>query len=370
MVQAGKRAWRAARVLLPLTGRGWIALGVFCGLYGYGARVDDCILQIVSFTGFVYLGFSALSCWYFTLMIGAGSRIRQPGLSLPDLECGAWRATGFRLRGVRWLPVTIQTSWQNPAGMESRYAPSRGEEVNPTRRCWVDGITRFIEVTDVLDLVSLRKHVASDDKVVVNPAKRTPTTDHNITPSGGGEQYSLVGKSEGDLYNLKTYSPGDPVKSIVWRRQTSDGDYYVRLPENVESPRVCFAFLAGENDTHSAELARHVIENEPLEPNWGFVTSQDAELASSPQDALRFLAMSGNAPTTPAALQHGCERLAEALRRETEAFKVLFVPDAPELLQKHGERLLDSCDMVLCGVSSSANRLNQEPAQVQFIPMT
>jgi hypothetical protein len=141
---------------------------------------------------------------------------------------------------------------------------------------------------------------------------------------------------------------------------TPDGQHYVRLPETVEAPHVTILFLVGEADDASAELARFLIETEPMGSDWSLRVSTFPETVSSQGEALSLLARSGNQRHANGDVATGCQALAEVVRNSQGVFTVLMVPDY-SAVGDIGASLISLCDLVLCGESRSDEFALQHP---------
>ena len=337
------------KTLQPLTGAGWGMIVMTAGLFYWSLHLRDVVLWIVaiSLASYLLYAFSA-GLWAFLV-------IRQNVTScigvraLPLLECHKERPTGLCF--PRWAApplIVVAVVWKEPVGVDV-WINSRGQEVvSPLRRGWASRVIRKIEVTDLFRLIRFNIEAAAASPVTILPASRTPDAELQFGAGKAGAVFSMTGKPEGDRFNLRGYIPGDPLKFVMWRRMTPDGQFYVRLPETVEAPHVTLLFLVGEEDDASAELARFLIETEPMGSDWSFRVSSSPETVSSQGEALSLLAASGNQRPAHGDLAMGCQALDEAAQSSQGAFTVLLVPDH-DAIGDFATTLIGCCDVALCG---------------------
>jgi hypothetical protein len=353
------------KMFVPLTLSGWVMIGLAGGLFFGGLQLRDVVLWIgaISLTGYLLYAFFACALTFFAIR-RVFYRPAANGLSL-SWECHKEQPTGWTIPMWARAPlVEVSLRWTLPAGVES-WLNSRGQEVaRPLRRGLSSSISRGIEITDVFRLLSLRVEAESLATVTILPAGRQPRDGIPFTAGQGGEVFSMTGRPEGDRFNLRGYIPGDPLKFVMWRRMTPDGQYYVRLPDTVEAPHVTILFLVGEADDASAELARFLVETEPMGSAWSFRVSSSPEMVSTRSEALRLLSESGNHRPDGAGMVIGCHDLAEVARNSQGAYTVLLVPDH-RAVGEIGTSLIGLCDVVLCGESKMDEYALQHPGVVR-----
>jgi hypothetical protein len=347
--------------LQPLTLSGWVMIVMTAGLFYWSLHLRDVVLWISAISLAAYLLYVFLAGLWAFLAIRQTVMPHLADMDLPLLECHKEQPTGMNV--PRWAApplIGVSVVWKEPGGVTA-WINSRGQEmVTPLRRGWASHVIREIEVADLFRLIRFKVEAVTAHPVTILPASRTPDTDIQFGAGKAGEVFSMTGKPEGDRFNLRGYIPGDPLKFVMWHRMTPDGQHYVRLPETVEAPHVTILFLVGEADDASAELARFLIETEPMGSDWSLRVSTFPETVSSQGEALSLLARSGNQRHANGDVATGCQALAEVVRNSQGVFTVLMVPDY-SAVGDIGASLISLCDLVLCGESRSDEFALQHP---------
>lgn len=340
---------RHIKTIQPLTGAGWVMIVMTAGLFYWSLHLRDVIVWItaISLAAYLLYAFSA-SLWAF-LLIRQTVMPSIADMELPLLEYHKEQPTGMNV--PRWASppmIGVSIIWKEPVGVAA-WINSRGQEVvSPLRRGWASRVIREIEVTDLFRLFRFKVKAVTASPVTILPASRTPDAELQFGAGKAGEVFSMTSKPEGDRFNLRGYIPGDPLKFVMWHRMTPDGQHYVRLPETVEAPHVTILFMVGEADDASAELARFLIETEPMGSDWSFRVSTSPETVSTQSEALSLLAASGNQRPANGDVAMGCQALDEAAQSSQGAFTVLLVPDH-DAIGDVAITLIGRCDVALCG---------------------
>ena len=358
------------KTFLSLTLAGWVMIGLIGCVCYWSLVLRDIVLWIVWMSLSLYFLCALGSCgWVFLVIKRTLCRPLGEATFLRKLECNSEHPSHLSIPVLSWTPLAeVVVAWKLPPHVDVWIA-GHDEWVRPLRRGLSQSLFREIEVTDLFRLVSFRFTADSGCPVRILPASQRPTSELQFVAGQGGEVYSLAGKPEGDRFNLRVYSPGDPIKFVMWRRLTPDGQFYVRLPENVESPHVTILFWAGESDDASAELARFLIEKEPMGNDWSFRVSTSPEaIATSQEEALNLLAESGNQQPDDGGMTRGCLTLEDAARNNQGSFIVLLVPDQRDVGER-GAALMNICNVTMCGELSADNYALRN-TDVQRVRMT
>jgi uncharacterized protein (DUF58 family) len=366
-VQSVTQAVRRVVDLFPLTGLGLLVVTTAAlALVVYGLRRLDLVLLVVggTFVGLTAVSLlavvaTALGLWLYV------RRRKAPGEPI-DVECGFPHRTGFSLGGVRFIPlVDVSWTWVQPPA-ELRLVLDRGrltEEVVGLRRGMVPGVTRRMVVRDVLGLCAVA-WCWRDDR----PLRFVPTVGalRNLEVirgmSAGEDLPHPEAPAEGGPFDMRHYSPGDPIRFVLWKVFAKSRELLVRTPERALAPaRQTAAYLVtGHADEAAAGAARLAVAAGALGSGWTLGADGCPEAASTPGMALDVLTRS--AATAEA---RGGADLADFLGRHGErqsARVVVFVPGRPgpwlttvaAAVRSLGERL----ELVICvdGITRAPQR--------------
>lgn len=349
----------ASRVagLFPLTGLGvLVAVVATVALLRYGLARLDLVLLVVggAFVGLTALGLVAVVATAVGLWLHLRGRPR--GGEPVEVECGYAHRTGFSLGGVRWVPlVDVTWTWVDPPA-ELRIVAERGrlvEEVVGTRRGVVAGVARRIEVRDVLGLCAVA-WVWRDAR----PLRFVPTVGalrslEVIRGMAAGEDLPHPeAPAEGGPFDMRPYSPGDPIRFVLWKVFAKSRDLVVRTPERALAPaRQTAAYLVtGHADEAAAGAARLAVSAGALGSGWTLGADGCPEPAKTAGGAVELLTRSAATPEA-----RGGAELAEFIGQHAErasARLVVFVPGRPgpwlapvaAAVRQHGDRL----ELVIC----------------------
>lgn len=248
--------------------------------------------------------------------------------SVIRLEANYARRTPVELR-VPLLPfVEVTWEWLTPPHVEARLT-SRWteitEEVMPRHRCLVDGVTRLVQVRDVLGMARVRWKVQRPTRVMILPDRgRLDQTTVLQSLIGGEDHPDPYGDAHGDRVEMRQYAPGDSARSILWKVYARNRRLMVRIPERALTarPRTCAYMVAGPADEASAGLARVVLERRMLGDGWRFGADGSPGHADNVDDSLEMLARSGNPEAGPVGLATFLQRA------EADGFQscLVFVP--------------------------------------------
>lgn len=205
------------------------------------------------------------------------------------------------LRRPPWLPlVEVNWRWLAPRGVEVTWgtdAEGAYEEFVFRQRCLVDGIEREFEICDVLGFASIRLRRKQALLLQVLPAPLPLDRRTFVTAFHGGDDISDPrGEAIGDRVDMRQYAAGDPPKLLLWKLYARTGRLMVRQPERAiaPTPRTCAYLVAGKLDETSAGLMRTILESGLLGTGWRFGADGNEGFCSKVEEALMFLARSGN----------------------------------------------------------------------------
>ncbi len=329
----GRRARRLRPVLdlFPATGAG-LAVLVLCaaGFWFLGVLHKDVVLLPVAAA-------VALLVVGMVLAVGLGAALTARTLkdarfddAFLRLEANYRRRTGVRLTPPLLPFIELSWQWLHPpqaeVHMASRWREVQ-EEVLPRHRCLVEGLTRRVQIQDVLGMARVAWSWTRPSRVMVLPDRGRldqATVLHSLV---GGEDYpDPYGDAHGDRVEMRQYSPGDSARNILWKVFARNRRLMVRMPERALTarPRTCAYMVAGPADEPSAGLARVVLERRMLGDGWRFGADGSPSHAENLDDSLEMLARSGNPEDTPLGLG------AFLKRAEADGFQscLVFLPAA------------------------------------------
>jgi len=144
----------------------------------------------------------------------------------------------------------------------------------------------------------------------------------------GDQDAHPEGSPNGDRIEMRRYSPGDPLRLVLWKIYARTGQLLVRMPERAFTPsvRAMTFFVAGKGDEPSANLLRTILEKRLLGPNFLFGADGAAALTSSVPEALDQLLHSVNHRAMGGA---GLDQMLDQAEAQGSAACVLFVPSKP-----------------------------------------
>nr|WP_255216770.1 DUF58 domain-containing protein [Pseudenhygromyxa sp. WMMC2535] len=147
--------------------------------------------------------------------------------------------------------------------------------------------------------------------------------------AGGDDISHPEGPQDGELYDLRHYNPGDPIRFVLWKVFARTRQLVVRSPERALSPvrQTCAYLVAGAGDEPAAGAARLAVERGALGSEWVLGADGNGEDATRKDQAVDLLARS-------ASVDHGAggRGLGEFLTRRSlggAGRAVVFVPGRP-----------------------------------------
>lgn len=326
-----RRVWAVLRrgaELFPLTPLGIaVAAGGALAFVYYGVRKVDLVLFALAGIAVVVtaVAFLATTGTAVALALRLRRLRAQAGLRL---ECGAPTKTEFSISSFWFIPlVSVKWTWLEPVARVDAAAQKRRlhETTIPERRGTYERVRRRIEVSDAFRLtriVLLHDEATSAHCLPSVGALKKMNVIRSL--SSGDSFPNPTSAAEGDRSDLRRYSPGDPVRFILWRVFAKTRQLVIRVPERAQSIATnAVAYLvAGEGDEAAAGAARMALESGALGNDWVFGADGSPTDAKTLDAAHALLATSARTP--PSGSGAG---LAAFLERHGTAGRVLvFVP--------------------------------------------
>jgi len=298
------RLWQQALEKFPLTLPGVLILTLTLGsLFWIGYRRMDLVVFALTVCAIAIVLFSLLMVLITGLI--CRRRLKKALPSLPNnpikLEAGYPNETGFRLPALTWMPL-VSMNWRvvhpqdiinnNRLSEDGRYLE---EEITSLRRCMTSRITRVFTVSDVLGLNRFSWRQTQDTRLLALPAmgniRHLPAL-RSMSAEDGIPNPS--GQPHGDRMEIRPYTPGDPVRNIMWRVYARNRHLNVRLEEKsvFDSKRTLAYLLSGPDDEAAAAVARVAIQSGALGEDWVFGADGTEQGSETVAEALEQIAAS------------------------------------------------------------------------------
>jgi hypothetical protein len=299
--------------------------------YGFGRL--DLVLLVIGAVGVGLAAFGLLATIFGALISWLRHRRRPPTDSSLDIECGYPVPTGFALPRLRWLPfIAIRWRWLDPDALVRVVPAGRllREEVIASRRGKVGAVVRELEVGDIFGLAQIRLRLTEQRKVRFVPSVGQLKRVDVIRGMSGGDDISHPeGPQEGELYDIRAYTPGDPIRFVLWKVFARTRQLVVRAPERALSPikQTCAYLVAGNGDEPAAGAARLAVELGSLGTDWVLGADGSNDDATRKDQAVDVLARSAAVDD-----QVGGKGLGAFLQRRglgSIGRAVVFVPGRP-----------------------------------------
>lgn len=328
---AAWRGLRSAAEWTPLTLLGLVLIPVLIWLLrSYALDREDRILLAVCVGG---LGLIALSV-VIVLITSLVLQMREEPRGEPplDLAAGTPFFTGYHLRWISWIPfVRVDLAWESPTGVDARLYDEAGrlaEVISASDRCQQLAIVRRIRVSDVFGLARIVFRWTAQRKITILPDTGPMGPMTPLQQICNGDLLAQPeGSLEGDLVEMRSYAPGDPLKWVLWKIYARTGKLLVRMPERAVSPcdRLLAYFVAGAHDEPTAGVTRGLLERGALGDDFLFCADGEPDPTPDAVEAVMHVVRSSNHRA------HGGEGL-EALYHhpQVQAMRscILFVPAA------------------------------------------
>lgn len=351
--QRARHVLRRASELFPLTPLGvGLAVGATFAFVFYGIRKVDLVLFAMAGVALVIAAVALLATSLTAIVLALRLR-KVPAKAGLRLECGIPTKTDFSMSSLWFVPlVSVKWTWAEPSAEVDAAARQRRlhETVTARRRGSYERVRRRVEVSDAFHLTKITLLQDESRAVHCLPSVGALKRMNVIRSLSSGDSFpNPTSAAEGDRSDLRRYSPGDPVRFILWRVFAKTRQLVIRVPERAQSvaTKAVAYLVAGDGDEAAAGAARMALESGALGSDWLFGADGAAADATTLDGAHLLLAAS--ARTLPAASGKG---LAPFLERHATAGRVLvFVP------ARNGEWLTRTVQAVLrrAGGSSVPN---------------
>jgi hypothetical protein len=292
---------------------------------------QDQVLWTLAIGGLVYQAAAILA----VLVTGLWLRLRPQGTSTGPMtaEAGAPFQTGYSPGLATWNPLTrVEITWVAAKDAVVQLVSRRFktvEEVTARGRMTAGRVERRFIVGDIAHLARVRFVWGRDESITVRPSRGAAGRLNPAAQFVSGDQIGHPeGKPEGELIEMRRYTPGDPLKLVLWKLYARTGRLMVRTPERSFSlTEATRAYLvAGAGDEAAAGIARAWVEAGGLGVGSAFGADGRPGSARTAIDALDRVVHSVTAR------DRGAEGLAEFLvegDRSGVRGCILFVPSCP-----------------------------------------
>ena len=295
--------WGPFRRIFPLKLSGFFLLAGGCWIfYYYGQVKEDVILKMASLT------FIAIAMLLVLMVIEAAWATyrwwRHEKEMLPSELTALLVGLPARLNLTRRPPmrplVEVNWRWLDPEPVEVSWSLEAGEafeEFTFPRRGQVHSVEREFEIADVLGFACIRFRSKQILRCDVLPTPQALDRSAFVTSFHTGEDLAdLRGEPVGDRVDMRQYAAGDPPKLLLWKLYARTGKLMVRQSERAVSPtpRTCAYLVSGPQDEIAAGLMRSILESGLLGQGWRFGADGNQGHCSVVEEALTFLARSGN----------------------------------------------------------------------------
>ncbi len=327
------RRLRQLRALFPLTAAGsLLAAGSAVAFFLYGLGRIDLILLGVGAVGLgiaglslVFTVFAAALTWRAVRRLGKRDAVR--------LECGYWSQTGFSLPSLWYVPfVAVAWRWREPQA-QVRVVHSRGralEEVFPERRGLTNVIERRFDIGDIFGVCKISFTASQTAPVRCLPWVGALRQMHIVRGMARGDDIAHPeGPAEGDRYDMRHYSAGDPIRFVLWKVFAKSRELIIRTPERAISParKTAVYMVADRGDEPAAGAARTAIDVGAFGGDWVLGADGSPEVTKSKDHALELLARSAHTPAEHAGV--GLAAFLQDAAPGAMARAVVFVPPKP-----------------------------------------
>lgn len=337
------RDWLAWRFPLSTVGLAVLLLAL-TALYGFGYQRMDLVVFALTVCALVI----TLAAVFLTTLTGLLLRHRHsfvdtgpaPATGL-RLESGYPNDTGFSRPALPWLPL-VSLQWQVvwPDAIDTRIRLNRDghrleEELIPRRRCLTEQVTRRFTISDVLGLARYSWTHTTPGRFMALPRtghiRQLPLL-RSLSAEDGIPDPS--GEPVGDRMEIRPYTPGDPVRHILWNVYARNRHLNIRLEEKsvFHSRRTLAYLISADDDEAAAATARVAVESDALGDDWVFGADGSSTATRRPEEALEYIAASRTLPAgaspTPASQGAGLETFLRTADSRG-AHCIVFAPAGP-----------------------------------------
>ncbi|TVQ88851.1 MAG: DUF58 domain-containing protein [Deltaproteobacteria bacterium] len=296
-----KRLPRLLR-LLPITPPGLLLLlAGLVAMIPFGLWREDRVLLTV---GAAAVGLTLCAILFVTVgaLLCYRTILAQPQRGVLRLEVGQWGDTGFSV--VRpWLVPWLDLTWTvlSPAIEPRVEAVGRRmvERWRAERRGHHDLIHRRFTVRDAFGLASVCFDLREARPQHFSPTRGKLANVQVIQGLSGGDQIGHhEGSPQGDLVDMRSYGPGDPIRFVLWRVYARSRQLLVRTPERALSPveRTLAYLVTSPDDEAAAATAQLAVSTDVLGKDWIFATDGQLEPCRTAHEATQALIRSASHP--------------------------------------------------------------------------
>lgn len=326
------RAWG----FVPFSGPGLLAGAAAWGAFVYyGRGQSDFVVRAAAIAVLAVLAISVVGVTLAAVWVGWPLwRSRRSGQGRVEavVDVGDAHETGLWISRLRWWPlVQVELRWAAPERVAVSLVGEgalAAERVVFGERGKADEVERVVTLVDLFGLarVSFRRRWAAH--LVVRPAVTVVDLAAAIRHAAGDGHAHPAGEVEGDLVEMRRYSPGDPMRMILWKAYARSRRLLVRMPERAVAPQPSTVayFVAGAGDEPSASVARTFVEAGLLGPDFAFGADGAERPATTPAEAIDAIIESVRFRGEGGA---GLAAFAVAVSRERLGRCILFVPGEP-----------------------------------------
>lgn len=276
-----------------------------CGLYFIGLKRSDLLVAVASGCMLAAAALTTLTVLLTALITVRRWPKETPAVSSLEVNARGW--TGLEVRAPRLPLVEVLWTWdappqvkvENQRGLEKQLE----EVVLPSRRGMTTQVTRRIVVRDVLGISNISWSRTETADLRILPSQGKLQVDSLVQSLFSGDDHSDPrGEPHGDRVDMRRYTPGDPPRLILWKVYARTRKLMVRVPERavITQPRTCAYLVSGPKDEACAAMMRSVLERDLLGHGWRFGADGNTGYADKREQALTFLARSGNPGVEPA----------------------------------------------------------------------
>ncbi len=291
--------------LFPLSTTGLIVLVIAsASLYGLGYQRMDLVVFALAVCALVI----TLAAMALTTITGQVLKRRQrlaqdtpPATGDLRMESGYPNESGYTRPAMPWLPL-VSLHWRviHPDAITTRIRISsdgryQDEELTPRRRCLSSQVTRRFTVSDVLGLARHSWTQTTPTRIMALPAKG-PIRQLPLLRSLSAEDGipDPAGQPVGDRMEIRPYTPGDPVRHIMWNVYARNRQLNIRLEERsvFDSQRTLAYLISADEDEAAAAAARIAIDSGALGVDWLFGADGSRTVTADRHEALELVCAS------------------------------------------------------------------------------
>jgi hypothetical protein len=261
----------------PLTlAGGLLAGGAYWVFDAYGHKKADMVLYAAGAVGMGFVGASLLF-----VLLGAALTLwlapkPQDVGEATLMNTGEQLCSGYSAPNMRFWPmVEVSASWVEPRDVDVFWVPKGGrlqEWISPRSRGHIREVRRRFVVRDIFGLASLAFTTRRRVQIKVAPSAAQVDLSVALRDVSGDGYSHPIGQPEGELIEMRRYSPGDPLRLVLWKSFARTRRLLVRVPERAVTPQrsTIAVMVAGPEDEATASVARAFMEQGLLGSDFQF----------------------------------------------------------------------------------------------------